>query len=74
MAPLTESSCLRNDCSPADEKGKFDELVEDKGVRILIEPTAVMHVLGTRMNYIEDKLKWVDQWGDLLVMIFGTWG
>lgn len=41
----------------ADEKGKFDELVEEKGVKILIEPTAVMHVLGTRMNYIEDSLK-----------------
>ena len=42
---------------PADEKGKFDELVEEKGVRILIEPTAIMHLLGTRMNYVEDKLK-----------------
>jgi len=41
----------------ADEKGKFDELIEDKGVRILIEPTAVMHVLGTRMDYSEDKLR-----------------
>ena len=41
----------------ADDKGKFDEVVEEKGVRILIEPNALMHVLGTRMNYIEDELK-----------------
>lgn len=41
----------------ADEKGKFDEIVEEKGVRILIEPNALMHVLGTRMNYTEDDLK-----------------
>ncbi|EFJ44276.1 hypothetical protein VOLCADRAFT_102213 [Volvox carteri f. nagariensis] len=41
----------------ADAKGKFDELVEDKGVRILIEPAALMHVLGTKMDYIEDKLR-----------------
>ncbi|GAX84326.1 hypothetical protein CEUSTIGMA_g11748.t1 [Chlamydomonas eustigma] len=41
----------------ADEKGKFDELVEEKGVKILIEPTAVMHLLGTRMNFVEDKLR-----------------
>ncbi|KAK9840566.1 hypothetical protein WJX81_001685 [Elliptochloris bilobata] len=41
----------------ADEKQKFDELVEDQGVRILIEPTAIMHVLGTKMDYIEDRLK-----------------
>jgi iron-sulfur cluster assembly protein len=44
--------------SKTDEKGKFDELVEEKGVRILIEPTAVMHLLGTRMNFVEDKLRY----------------
>lgn len=41
----------------ADEKQKFDELVEDQGVRILIEPTAIMHVLGTKMDFVEDRLK-----------------
>jgi iron-sulfur cluster assembly protein len=41
----------------AESKGKFDELVDSKGVKLLIEPTAVMHLLGTRMNYVEDKLK-----------------
>ncbi|KAM7260950.1 hypothetical protein ACFE04_026425 [Oxalis oulophora] len=41
----------------ADEKGKFDELVEDKGVKILIEPKALMHVIGTEMDFIDDKLK-----------------
>lgn len=43
----------------AESKGKFDELVESKGVKLLIEPTAVMHVLGTRMHYVQDKLKCV---------------
>lgn len=41
----------------ADEKGKFDELVEDHGLRILIEPNALMHIVGTKMDYIEDRLK-----------------
>lgn len=41
----------------ADEKGKLDELVEQRGVKILIEPTAVMHLIGTRMNYVEDDLR-----------------
>ncbi|KAG2488499.1 hypothetical protein HYH03_013002 [Edaphochlamys debaryana] len=41
----------------ADSKGRFDELVEDKGVRILIEPAALMHVLGTKMDYVEDALR-----------------
>ncbi|CAN8257849.1 unnamed protein product [Cochlearia groenlandica] len=41
----------------ADEKGKFDELVEEKGVKILVEPKALMHVIGTKMDFIDDKLR-----------------
>src|SRR6195952_62133 len=41
----------------ADEKGKFDELVEDKGVTILIDPKATMFILGTEMDFIDDKLE-----------------
>ncbi|ERN15447.1 iron-sulfur assembly protein IscA-like 1, mitochondrial isoform X1 [Amborella trichopoda] len=40
-----------------DEKGKFDELVEDKGVKILIDPKALMHVIGTQMDFVDDTLK-----------------
>ncbi|OWM64056.1 iron-sulfur assembly protein IscA-like 1, mitochondrial [Punica granatum] len=39
------------------EKGKFDVLVEDKGVKILIDPKALMHVIGTEMNFVDDKLR-----------------
>ena len=41
----------------ADEKGKFDEIVEDKGVTILVDPKAVMFILGTEMDYVEEKLQ-----------------
>lgn len=41
----------------ADDKGKFDELVESQGVSILIDPGALMHVLGSRMDYVEDRIK-----------------
>jgi iron-sulfur cluster assembly protein len=41
----------------ADEKGKFDEIVEDKGVTILVDPKAVMFILGTEMDYVEEKLE-----------------
>jgi len=41
----------------SDEKGKFDELVEEKGVRILVEPKALMHVIGTKMDFVDDKLR-----------------
>lgn len=41
----------------ADEKGQFDEIVEDKGVTLLIEPKATMFIIGTEMDYVEDKLE-----------------
>jgi Fe-S cluster assembly iron-binding protein IscA len=44
-------------CFDTDDKGKFDELVEEKGVKLLIDPAALMHVLGTKMDYVEDKLR-----------------
>ncbi len=34
----------------------LDEVIEDKGVRILIEPSAILFLLGTEMDYREDKL------------------
>lgn len=40
-----------------DEKGKFDEMVEEKGVKILIDPKALMHVIGTKMDFVDDKLR-----------------
>lgn len=41
----------------ADEIGKFDEVVEDKGVTVLIDPKAVMFLLGTEMDFQDDKFK-----------------
>ena len=41
----------------ADEKGPFDEVLEAKGVTILIDPKATMFIIGTEMDYVEDKLE-----------------
>ena len=41
----------------ADEKGKLDEMVQDKGVTVLIDPKASMFIIGTEMDYVEDKLQ-----------------
>jgi iron-sulfur cluster assembly protein len=41
----------------ADEISKFDEIVENDGIKILIDPKAVMFLLGTVMDYEEEKLK-----------------
>ena len=40
----------------AERVEKFDEVVEDKGVRVLIDPKAVLFLLGTEMEYKTDKL------------------
>ena len=34
----------------------LDEVIEDKGVRILVDPKAVMFLLGTEMDYKTEKL------------------
>lgn len=38
-------------------KTPLDELVEDKGVQILIDPKAVLFLLGTEMDYRADRLR-----------------
>lgn len=40
----------------ADEIGKFDEVIEEKGAVVLIDPAAVMYLIGTEMDYKTDKL------------------
>lgn len=41
----------------ADSRGKFDEVVEDKGVRVIIDPRALMSLIGTKMDFVEDRLR-----------------
>ena len=33
-----------------------DEIIEDKGVKVLIDPSAVMYLLGTEMDYKKEEL------------------
>ena len=40
----------------ADEVRPTDEVVEDKGVKILIDPKAVLFLLGTEMDFKIEKL------------------
>ena len=40
----------------AHEVRPTDEVVEDKGVRVLIDPKAVLFLIGTEMDYKTDKL------------------
>ena len=40
----------------ATEKAKFEEEVEQGGAKIFVEPKALMHVIGTTMDFVEDDL------------------
>ena len=40
----------------AETVNPLDEVVEDKGVKVLIDPKAVLFLLGTQMDYLTDKL------------------
>jgi iron-sulfur cluster assembly protein len=36
---------------------RLDEVVEDKGVRVVIDKKAVMFVVGTQMDYVDNEIK-----------------
>ena len=40
----------------AQSANPHDEVIDDKGVRLLIDPKAVLFLLGTEMDYKVDKL------------------
>ncbi|OMP84666.1 Iron-sulfur assembly protein 1 [Diplodia seriata] len=39
-----------------DKPGKFDDAVEQDGVKVLIDSKALIHILGSEMDWVEDKL------------------
>ena len=41
----------------AEQAEKFEEVIETQGIRILIEPKAVIYLLGSTMDYIDEKVK-----------------
>ena len=40
----------------AEDIRPLDEVVEDKGVRIFIEPKAILFLIGTEMDFVTEKL------------------
>ena len=41
----------------AKESKPNDELIEEKGVKVFIDPGAIMYLLGTEMDYKEEEFK-----------------
>jgi iron-sulfur cluster assembly protein len=40
----------------AEEVKPLDEIVEDKGVKIFIDPKAILFLIGTEMDFVREKL------------------
>jgi iron-sulfur cluster assembly protein len=41
----------------ADKKMQFDEEIEADGATVFIDPAAVMFLIGSEMDYVEDKFQ-----------------
>jgi iron-sulfur cluster assembly protein len=40
----------------ADEEKEFDEMIVYENFKVFIDPKAVLHILGTEMNYVEEEM------------------
>jgi iron-sulfur cluster assembly protein len=40
----------------AEEAKPFEEVMEEKGVKIFIDPKAILFLLGTEMDFVQEKL------------------
>jgi iron-sulfur cluster assembly protein len=41
----------------AETRGKFEDIVEHNGAKVLIDPKAVMYLLGSELDYQESKME-----------------
>lgn len=41
----------------ADEERSFEEIVEQDGIKVFIDPKAMMYLIGAEMDFIDEKFK-----------------
>lgn len=41
----------------AEDQGKFEDVVEKDGIKFFVDPTAVMFLLGSQLDYEEGKME-----------------
>ena len=44
-----------------EKPGAFDEIVEQDGVKVLIDSKALFSIIGSEMDWVEDRLRCVCQ-------------
>ena len=42
-------------CAPGEE-GPFDEIIEQDGVKVVVDADSLMYILGTKIDYKEDDI------------------
>ncbi|MBV6632689.1 MAG: iron-sulfur cluster assembly accessory protein [Alphaproteobacteria bacterium] len=50
-------SGMSYDIEYAHDQKKFEEVIEDQGARVFIDPAAVMFLIGSEMDYVEDRFE-----------------
>ena len=55
---VTNGGCAGMSCTMdyAESAQPLEEVVEDKGVKIFIEPKAILFLIGTEMDFVREKL------------------
>ena len=48
-------ACMSYIMEYAKEINPTDEIIEDKGVKVFIDPSAIMYLLGTEMDYKQEQ-------------------
>ena len=50
-------SYVMNYAQHGDDIGKLDEVVEEKNVKVIVDSKALMFLVGTEMDYIDNEIK-----------------
>ena len=41
----------------ADQTNPFEEIVKDKDISVFIDPKAIMYLIGSKMDFVEERFK-----------------
>ena len=50
-------SYVMNYAQEGEEIGRLDEVVEEKNVKVIVDSKALMFLIGTEMDYIDNEIK-----------------
>ena len=50
-------SYVMNYAEQGEEVGRLDEVVEDKNVKVIVDSKALMFLIGTEMDYVDNEIK-----------------